>query len=325
MPQLRRFRQFIVVAEELSFSRAAKRLNIAQPPLTAAIKALEAELGQTLIDRGTRVFGLTTAGKVLLREAKLTVAQADRAMSRVRSAEQPIEGPLRISFVGMGGAYNLVPRSLRQLRAEHPKMELVLVKATTAQQMKMLHTRQVDIAIVAGPVLTADRLSTELLFSSQMVAIVPDNHRFASPSVTTVSLVDLAHENWILFPPTEGPGLYGSIVAACAQTGFHPYVSHCVPDFQTAIGLVAGGLGISVIPMSLRSEIRPGVAVRQLTGCGTPINYDLLMTWRSEPDASPATASYISILRRVAQQGPQEPDLDVPDLSLLPSAHPELP
>src|SRR6266700_1963635 len=168
MIDLRQFRQFVALAEELSFRRAAARLNMAQPPLTAALRKLEAELGAVLIQRTNRVEGLTAAGEVFLVEARRALAQAERAIQSAKRASQGLKGSLRIAFVA-SAAHDVLPQTLRAFRQRHSDVELVLEEATTAQQIAALRQDRADIGFVV-PTFARRRGSSRRHYSQRPLA-----------------------------------------------------------------------------------------------------------------------------------------------------------
>ncbi len=135
---LRLLRQFVAVAEELHFRRAARRLAMSQPPLTAAIQRLEAEIGATLLERGNRAVALTPAGATLLEEARALLRQADHAVLAARDAAAGRLGIVRLGYVG-SAMYGRLPATIRSLRRHHPGLRLELREATTAAQVAALH------------------------------------------------------------------------------------------------------------------------------------------------------------------------------------------
>ena len=203
MIELRQLRQFIAVAEELSFRRAADRLNMAQPPLTVTIKQIEEELGTLLIERTNRIERLTPAGLVFLEECKRTVMQAERAIVAARRAGAGLSGALRVTFVA-SAAREILPAILRAFRERYPDVELTLAEAMTAQQIAKIQADEADIGFVIPPLRDADGLNVEVLTKNQMVAALPESHPLAQrPSI---ALADLASEPWIIFPGAPGPG-----------------------------------------------------------------------------------------------------------------------
>lgn len=293
MIDLRQYRQFVAVAEEMNFRRAAERLHMAQPPLTAAIRRLEAELGVALLERTNRVERLTPAGEVFLLEARRVLAQSERAIEQARRAGEGLAGSLRITFVATA-AHAMLPRIVRGFRARHGDVSLELQEATTAQQAAALIDDRADIGLVALPLPDWASLTVVGLRQTALVAALPQEHRLASRA--KLGLADLAREPWILFPPALGPGLHRRIVAACAKAGFAPNVVQQAVQMDTIVSLVAAGLGVSVVPPALAEAGRPGVRFRPLHGRGAPIRYELALAFAR---ASPLVDSFVAIARKI--------------------------
>lgn len=282
MLSLRQFQQFLAVAETMSFRRAAERLNMAQPPLTAAIRQMEDEIGVRLFERTNRITRLTVAGEVLREEAQRAVAQAERAVALTRQAGVGDIGSLRIGFVA-SAVRQLLPTLIAAFRAEHPAVELELEEASTARQVTALLYDRMDVGIVALPLPSGAerRVSVQTLLRSRLVAAVPAHHGLANTSDTPLALAELSDESWILFPAAEGPGLHSTILRACAEAGFAPRVGQRAVQMETIVGLVASGLGVALVPSLFSETAREGVIFRELTGAGSPVPYDVALAWRA--------------------------------------------
>jgi DNA-binding transcriptional LysR family regulator len=291
MIELRQFRQFIAVAEELSFRRAADRLHMAQPPLTVTIKQIEEELGTLLIERTNRIARLTPAGRVFLEECKRTVVQAERAIVAARRAGAGLNGALRVTFVA-SAAREILPAILRAFRAQYPDVELMLTEAMTAQQVTKIQTDDADVGFVIPPLRDADGLSVEVLAKNQMVAALPENHPLAQ--LQSITLSDLASEDWIIFPARQGPGLHERVLTACAQAGFVPRVGQQASQMDTIASLVAGGMGVGLVTRIIATANRPGVVFRDLTGIGTPVEYELAIAYGR---STPLVDAFLAVIR----------------------------
>jgi DNA-binding transcriptional LysR family regulator len=276
MIEMRQFRQFIAVAEELSFRRAADRLNMAQPPLTVTIRQIEEELGTLLIERTNRITRLTAAGRVFLEECRRTVLQAERAVLAARRAGAGMTGTLRITFVA-SAAREVLPAILLAFRELYPEVELTLTEAMTAQQVEKIRVDEADVGFVIPPLRNADGLTVDVLAKSQMVAALPEQHPLAR--FQSIALADLAAEPWILFPQRQGPGLHERVLSACAQAGFVPRVGQEALQMDTIASLVAGGLGVGLVTRIIATANRPGVVFRALTGLGSPVEYELAIAY----------------------------------------------
>jgi DNA-binding transcriptional LysR family regulator len=171
---------------------------------------------------------------------------------------------------------------LRAIREQYPDIELTLTEAMTAHQVAKIQTDEADVGFVIPPLRDADGLSVEVLTRNQMVAAIPENHPLAQrPSI---ALADLASEPWILFPARQGPGLHERVLTACAQAGFVPRVGQEASQMDTIASLVAGGLGVGLVTRIIATANRPGVVFRDLTGIGSPVEYELAIAYgRSTP------------------------------------------
>lgn len=218
MFELRQLRQFVAVAEELSFRRAAARLHMSQPPLTVAVKALEAVVGRPLLERSKHHVKLTGSGYLFLEEARRILAQADRAVQIARSASN---GVLRVAHLG-SATIGIMPQLLRAFRRDYPSIELHVTMAGTFRQVEMLRHRDVDLGLLRLPIENSRGLKVTVLCEEQMLIAVPTDHPLAARSSVRVDM--LAGEQFISYPPPEGPSFEGVFVAACQRAGFYPRV-----------------------------------------------------------------------------------------------------
>lgn len=278
MIELRQLRQFVAVAEEMSFHRAAERLHMAQPPLTTAIRKIEQELGVPLLERGNRITRITEAGQVFLIEARRTLAQFERTLGNTRRAARGLTESLRLTFVD-STVNALLPGILRQFRQAHPQAEFHLQEATTAEQLIALRDERADIGMVVLPIAPQDELQILPFLQDRMVLALPDHHPLATQRHVTLS--DLADQPWVLFPAHYGPGMHAAILQACAVAGFSPRIVQEARQMQTIGGLVAGGVGIALMPALFAVLKSPGVVFRELSGAGSPVPYTLALALRT--------------------------------------------
>lgn len=296
MIELRQFRQFIAVAETLSFRRAAERLHMAQPPLSAAIKKIEAELGVPLIKRTNRVTCLTDAGQIFFDEATRAVAQAERAIRSAKRAGSGLTGLLRVTFGAASAGNDLLPRTLRTFRACHADVELELKEAPSALQVAALLEDRADLGFLVPPVRDGSGLSIEVLFQDELVVALPETHPLAERDGLT--LADLSSEPWILVSARHAPGLHERIVMACAKAGFSPRVAQEAVQKETIASLVAGGIGVALLPKSLAEVGWRGVVFRYLAGNGTPVTYELALVYGA---TSPTIDAFAAVARAEAK------------------------
>ncbi|SDD10390.1 LysR family transcriptional regulator [Actinokineospora iranica] len=287
---LRLLAQFVAVAEEGGFGRAAVRLHMAQPPLSAAVRRLERELGGPLFVRTSRGVRLTAAGAVFLDEARAVLARADRAVDTGRRAVAGLAGRLRLGFVG-SATFDLLPRLLAAFRARHPDVRLDLTEAPTAAQVRSLRADTTDAGLGCPPIHDDDGLLTaEVVFREPYVAAVPAGHPLAARAA--IGLAELSDEPFVLFPRDLGPGLHGRILAACQAAGFTPKVAQEAVALQTIAALVVGGVGVALLPASARAVPRSGVGYLDLAD---PPTHELALIHR-RADVSPVLARFRAVL-----------------------------
>ena len=249
--ELRHLRYFLAVAEELNITRAARRLNISQPPLTQQIKALEAELGVILIDRSAYRIALTDAGRVFAGEAARIRDAVRDAAGLVRSAARGSRGRVRVGFTESASFNPLVTSALRGFRAAYPQVEISLEEHPSTDLATELREGGIDVGFLRPPLRDERGLVFDLLEREPLVVAVPGEHKLARRR--SVRLRDLAAETFILYPRAVRPGLADEVVDACEAAGFTPRVGQYAPQLSSTINLVAASLGISVVPASMRS------------------------------------------------------------------------
>lgn len=266
--ELRHLRYFVAVAEELHFGRAAKRVCIAQQPLSRQIRNLENELGVQLFYRTKRTVRLTEVGEIFLEEARKTLEQANYAVKLVQRASLGEIGRIAIAFTG--SALNIVlPATVRQFKKLYPQVDLTLKRLQTLEQVEAIHSRQIDLGLLHPPI-DDDKLILETIYRENLVVALPDTHPLAKDKSVPISLQQLADESFILFPRYIGSVLYDRIINLCRQAGFSPKVVQEAMPQQTILGLVAAGIGVSLIHSSVQTLGRPGVVFRSLIE-STPI------------------------------------------------------
>lgn len=251
--ELRHLRYFVAVAEELNFTRAAMRLRISQPPLSAQIQHLEKELGTPLFRRLTRGVELTDAGKLLLEQARIILKQVDDAALGVRRTGRGETGRV---IVGAHGAvfHPLVLEALYECRTRYPSLTIAVeVEVTnTPLLIAWLRTGKIDACLISTPVDDSEGLAIEPLVDEDCVIALPPGHALAnSPSS---SLASLAKEKFVLFHRSFNPAMYDSIFASCRRAGFSPQLDQEVGQIVSVIPVVAAGFGVSIVPRSF-SEI----------------------------------------------------------------------
>lgn len=260
--EFRQLKYFLAVAEELHFGRAATRLDMAQPPLSRQIAALEEDLGVQLFDRSRSQIRLTQAGLVLQDHARQLIDRLDAARRETKLVGAGGAGRLRVAFVG-SASHGLLPMLIKSYRSAYPEVELALSAMNNAELHRALITREIDIA-VARPELKDDEFRRELLCRERLILALPDNSPFAAQC--EVNFGDLSGQNFVLYPRRPRPGYADLVLSICEEEGVKPANLELTQDFQSAISLVSVGVGLSVVPESVSSTTRPGVVFRPYRG-----------------------------------------------------------
>jgi DNA-binding transcriptional LysR family regulator len=302
--ELRHLRYFVAVAEELHFGRAAERLNIAQPPLSRQIRDLEIEIGTPLFERVARGVELTPAGRAFLPEARLTLAQAERAQRTAQRAAKGETGRLRVGFVDAATFSGFLPDVLGFFRMHLPNIGLSLLEMDSLQQTDALRDGRIDLGVLHSPPPDAERwLHVEPVYMDPMVAALPHTHALAAKP--RLALRDLRDEGFVLFPRYRSPVLYDEIIARCRAEGFSPRLVQEASGWLTNIGLVGAGVGVSFVPASMTQLQSPDVAYRPVRDLSVEIGISAV--WK-QGDKSPVRERFVTALRAVARARPRETD-----------------
>ncbi len=295
---LRHLRQFLAVAEEKSFSAAARRLGMAQPPLSQAIAKLEERLGARVFLRTSRSVTLTDPGKVLLAEARSLIAQHERALRAVKRSAEGAAGELRIAFVmSVGSAY--LPAILRDFRQAMPSVDLTLDELTTTEQVEVLSRGGCDVGLLRPPIFGGEGLTLRTLLEEPLLVALPADHKLAGEE--PIALQQLSEEGFIAPPAKLGPGLHAEVVRLCLASGFAPRIVQEARQMQTIVALVAGGLGVALVPRSVTALGLKGLVYRPIR---TPVSQpktDVALAWH--PDVlrrRPYLAAFIAAAERAA-------------------------
>ena len=247
--ELRILRYFQAVAEELSFSKAAKALRIAQPALSRAVKELEQELGAQLLERNKRNVKLTPAGAVLLHEAGLLLGLSEETVRKVQRTARGQEGELRLGYIGPP-TQPFLSQLLKEYRQRHPRVTVQLEERTPERVWEMVSKDRIDVGLTR-PVMARDRigLRTLLLRKESMCAVVPADHPFSREKKLTWQM--LRDQPLIVLSRREGVGLYEHVMTGCHQAGFSPRLTHTPSIVGTVLTYVEAGAGIGVVPESV--------------------------------------------------------------------------
>ena len=261
--ELRHLRYFIAVAEELHFGRAAQVLGISQPPLSQQIQALEQEIGARLFERTNRRVELSEAGRLFLAEARLVLAQVDKAADVARRAQLGQLGELKIGFTSSAPFNSSIPQAIFAFRQAFPAVHLALQEMSSKEVAEALVDESVQVGIMRPLPLPESLVAVEL-FREPLVAIIRADHPLAVGSEEGLQLSALAAEPFVFFPRSYGSGLYAQLLNLAREAGFSPLITQEAGEAMTIIGLVAAGLGVTVLPASYQRMRIDGVVYRTL-------------------------------------------------------------
>jgi len=274
--QMRHLECFLAVAEELHFTRAAQRLHLSQPPLSRHIKELEQELGVTLFQRTRRNVTLTDAGRTYQQRVHAVLSQLEHAREEAQRIQRGEMGTLTIGFVG-ALTYEFLPALLRRYRARMPNVQLNLRDLVPAEQIEALTAGRIDVGF-AG-ILPDDcgaEVAHRVLRRERMVAALPDGHVLAKRR--NIPLEALADEPWVLIERKISPTYDRFIRRLCAEAGFAPRIEHEAARAQAMLGLVAVGLGVTIVPEMIARLPAPGLIFRPLQ---QRLIYEHVVIWRA--------------------------------------------
>ena len=262
MIDFRRLRYFVTLAEELHFGRAAQRLHLSQPSLTQQIQKLESEVGVLLLARSRRTVALTDAGRAFLDRGRIVLDEVDRAISSARASAAGKIGELAIGYAAPADL-RIVPHLVPRFRQKYPDIRLTLHHLGGASLVEALKDDRVRVAILRGPI-EEPEIETIILAQERLVAVVPESHELARRR--RIRFRDLANQPMIFFPRWLSPRYFDSVAQLCLELGgFTLAPSQEVETSQTALALVATGMGVSLQPDSIKVLQRGGVKYLDLS------------------------------------------------------------
>ncbi|MET0331712.1 MAG: LysR substrate-binding domain-containing protein [Dyella sp.] len=260
MFDFRQLRYFIAVADEMSFTRAAQRLHISQPPLSQQIQALEQHLGVRLLDRDKRNMALTEPGRVFLQQAREILAKADEARQRVAEAAAGFTGQLRLAYTVSVSFHPALPQTLLRHAVLAPKVQVQLSELNTEQQYHALLTRQIDVGFVRaapGPAVDARAIQLEVLDQERLLLALPSGHPLATRN--SLQMSDVAGQPFVVQPRELAVTFHDRLVQLAAQAGFYPLIRQQAQQVNGLLALVAAGIGLALLPASVRAVQLAGV------------------------------------------------------------------
>ncbi len=292
--ELRHLRYFVAVAEELNFRRAAARLNISQPPLSLQVQQLERELGSRLLDRGQQRVALTVSGRVFLDHARAILAAVAAASSAVIAAETGEGGELTIGFTPSAEFQPFLSSTIKGFRERYPGIGLKLREMTSSEQLEAVECRELDIGISRWPAQRpSTRVSMSEIFRDSLVAVVCDTSPMADRG--EIGIADLRESQFVSLPHDTGTGLRTLTLNLCLDNGFVPDIVQEARELPTVIALVGAGMGVAIVPASLRCVAAYGVVYLKIRDEGAHPALYLLQNTTSE---SIARARFVERLRQ---------------------------
>jgi DNA-binding transcriptional LysR family regulator len=249
--ELRHLRYFVAVAEEQHITRAALRLGLQQPPLSAQIRQLETELGATLLTRTPRGVVPNAAGRAFLEDAKAILDSVERASARALRIARGQLGRLPVGFTTSAMLHPFVRRILRAFRDAYPEVELALDEGNAAELTRAVEEGRMAAGFLRIPVARPPGVAFLELLREPLLAVLPAAHKLAGDAAP-LDLRALADERFILVRRPGAPGIYENVIQACRAAGFAPKVVAEVPHMLTNVNLVAAGAGVSIVPASMQ-------------------------------------------------------------------------
>jgi DNA-binding transcriptional LysR family regulator len=307
--ELRHLRYFIAVADAGTFTLAAERLHIQQPPLSQQIKALEKELGFELFQRVPKGVRLTVGGRVFLDEARAILASVERASHRAEAAAHGRTGKLSLGFTSSAVTHWLAPRLISGFRDAYPDVDLEYQEGSAAKLTQSVADGTLDVGTLRTPVSSPAGVVFRTLLKEAMLLVLPATHprsraayegkaRSAAggkrSKLATLSLKALKDEPFILVRRPGAPGMYADLISACHRAGFEPRIAAEVENMLTNVALVAAGVGVTAVPESMRDIHGRDVAYfhpKEAAQLGAPLTLTYLAS-----SSNPAVASFLSFV-----------------------------
>lgn len=296
---LKQLKYFLAVAEEKSFSRAAERLHISQPPLSQQIMKLENELGVRLFTRTTRSFELTVAGKALMAEAAELLARMRMTIDTIRQIDRGEVGRLRVGIVG-SAMWGPIPSLLEQFQSQFPRVTWTIHELGPNDQYEALRAKQIDVGFWREPKLDQDdlrnaNLRQELCFREDACVAVNENHPLARQA--QIELADIANEPMLtLHLDKSAEPRY--LIQCCVDAGFEPTIFQEASEPQTLLAMVGAGLGVALMPATTSRIGWPGVAFVPIKT--NPPSANLYISYMAQDDA-PVVRAFLKILNPIAE------------------------
>ena len=293
--ELRHLRYFVAVAEELSFTKAAQKLRLAQPSLTRQVRNLEDEIGVRLLDRANNRVALTEAGRLFLFDSKKLLAMCAETVAAVQRMKSGESSQLNIGYIA-NIHYGLLPATLGAFRKLYPRVALNLFDLTSAEQFAALEGLKIDLGFIGPrPALSNQDLLAEGVAFDTMLVALPTGHPLAKKA--KLRLADLAAQFFIGMAAKTHPGAREWLLATCQEAGFAGKILQEADVEPVAIRFVADGLGVAFMPEQITGLPHDGVVFCPLS---PPLRRESTIAWRVDNPSKPLL-DYIQIVKDLAR------------------------
>jgi DNA-binding transcriptional LysR family regulator len=259
--ELRHLRYFKLLAEELHFRKASDKLHIAQPALSRQVKELEKELGVTLFERTKRKVALSPMGKHLYNKTIIIFRLVEETRKELKELETMEVGKLRVGYVA-SALHSVLPKFLTHLKKNKPRLHVSVYEMSTADQMESLRNGSLEVGFVRGPVNGKD-LTQTVVYKEDLALFLPVHHPLANKRLTDLRL--LRDEPFVFFPRHYNPGYFDKTISLCQHVGFSPNIQYEGVGSNTLLQMVGSGLGVTILPHSLKNSMSKHVKSFPLT------------------------------------------------------------
>ena len=297
--EFRHLRYFLVLAEELHFGRAARRLSMSQPPLSLNIQQLEASVGTRLFTRNSKQVALTAAGQAFVAAARALLDQAAQAAALAKDVGQGMAGSLNIGFAGTM-LYSGLPDILARFQAQHPLLRVMLKELSSSEQLIELAHERLDLGFV-HTTRVPPGLSQILVASQAFVCCLPSGHSLAGQPSLPLAL--LQGDPFAVVSRTVSPDYHDRILQTCLDAGFYPEIRYELQHWLSVVALVSRGMGVALVPAALQQSAMPGTVFVPVVStvlpevAATPYQTHCLWKTSRTSGGSAALASFVDAVR----------------------------
>jgi DNA-binding transcriptional LysR family regulator len=290
--ELRHYRYFVALAEELHYAKAAERCSISQPALSQQVRALEERVGASLLSRSRRHLELTEVGKVFYAQAVAMLRQAGTAHSAIIEVAQGKAGRVAIAYVASAALSGVLPGIVYQYRQSWPNVELVLHQMDIEEQVEAVTNGQCDVGFIRPSIDLPDGVALFDVLREPVLVVLRSNHRCAGRA--SVRLADLRDDTFICGQRKEGIGFYDTTMKICGAAGFVPKVEVMSSQMSIIISMVAAGFGIAIVPASTRTFMPPDVVFRCIEDSNATTALSMIHAYNNQ---SPAVQQFVKTAR----------------------------